>query len=254
MNRIKAASFHLVLSCIAFAAIVIIMRNLWFPAHHFSSSGGWQGLKIAATVDLILGPLLTFIVFNTSKSKKTIISDLIVIAIIQLIALAWGVATIYQQRPVALVFWEDSFFVVPAIAFKNQQVHDEFLAIFGDKQPVMIYAEKPNNSNQLKAIAERTARNNIPPYQQIDLYRPLQPNFNRIKSRQVDIENIISNNLEMKTDLFEILDKTKSKIDDFVYIPLLSKYGNIILMFNLKGEWINQIIVPLRDHCQSECE
>ena len=252
MTRIKAALSHLFVSSIVFTVIVFVLIVLWYPQPHFSASGGWQGLKIAACVDLILGPLLTFTVFNTDKSRKTIIGDLIVIAIIQFSALIWGVNTIYQQRPLAVVFWEDRFYTVPANELEDQGISKDFLTRFGQHypDPVMIYAEKPRDTDELKAIAERTAKNRIPPYQQLDLYRPIQPYFGVIKSRQLDIEEIISNNAEMKTYLFKILEKEQSNIEDYVYIPLLSKYRNIILMFNLKGEWVNQIIVPLKDDCK----
>lgn len=243
MTRIKAALSHLLISSIIFSAISFAMMFLWYPAPYFSASGGWQGIKIAAGVDLILGPLLTFIVFDTDKSKKIIIGDLTVIALMQFIALAWGVNTIYNQRPVAVVFWEDSFYTVPALAFTNQNIQIDTLEKFGRNYPVFIYAEKPHETVKLIEIANITANEKIPPYQQVNLYKTLPPNFSAIQAQQVDIHEIIEQNSEMKADLMAILTKTKHHIDDYVYIPLFSKYQNIILLFNQQGEWVNQIVV-----------
>ena len=121
MIRAKVALTHFLLSVVIFVVVVILLVFFWYPAPHFNASGGWQGLKIAASVDLVLGPLLTFIIFNLKKSKAKLTGDLIVIAIMQLGALVYGVTTIYQQRPVAVVFWDDSFYSVPASTFNNNE-------------------------------------------------------------------------------------------------------------------------------------
>ena len=104
MTRIKAALTPFLLSILIFLVVVILLVFFWYPAPYFNASGGWQGLKIAASIDLVLGPLLTFIIFNPKKRKTKLTGDLIVIAIMQLRALTYGVTTIFQQRLIAVVF------------------------------------------------------------------------------------------------------------------------------------------------------
>ena len=70
MTRLTAALAHFLLSLIVFLVVVIVLVLFWYPEPHFNASGGWQGLKIAASIDLILGPLLTFVIFNPKKSKS----------------------------------------------------------------------------------------------------------------------------------------------------------------------------------------
>jgi len=82
MTRLKAASAHFLLSLILFLAVITIVIFLWYPEPHFKVSGGWQGLKIVAMIDLVLGPLLTSIIFNTQKSKAKLMGDLSIIAIL----------------------------------------------------------------------------------------------------------------------------------------------------------------------------
>ncbi|NOT84281.1 MAG: hypothetical protein HOP02_05730, partial [Methylococcaceae bacterium] len=114
ITRTKASLIHFCISLAAFSIIFFILFTLWYPEPYFTASGGWQGLKIAASIDLVLGPLLTLIIYNPSKSTRELSLDLSVVACIQTAALIWGVMTIYNQRPVAVVYWEDSFFTVAA--------------------------------------------------------------------------------------------------------------------------------------------
>ncbi|WP_227523177.1 TfpX/TfpZ family type IV pilin accessory protein, partial [Psychrobacter sp. Sarcosine-3u-12] len=63
-------------------------------------------------VDLVLGPLLTFIIYK--KNKKTLIVDLTIIILLQLNALGYGVYTVYQARPVWIAYVVDRFELVRA--------------------------------------------------------------------------------------------------------------------------------------------
>ena len=247
MTRVSAAASHLLLSIIVFSIVIWLLVFYWYPAPHFSASGGWQGLKIVAGVDLILGPLLTLIIFDIKKSSNKLMGDLTVIAIMQFTALAWGMNTIYQQRPLAVVFWEDGFYSVPASALKNQIFNASDFNEEDAYQPPLIYAEKPNTTLGLKKMAEIIADDKVTPHHQVNLYRPLNKYFSEIKIFQVDIDEIINTNIEMKADLDVILADTNKTIDDYLYFPLHSKYLNIILLFGQRGQLQNYITVPLRE-------
>ena len=49
-------------------------------------------------VDIILGPILTFIIYQ--KNKKSLKFDLFIIACIQISAIGYGVYSMYGGRPV----------------------------------------------------------------------------------------------------------------------------------------------------------
>ncbi len=246
MGRTKASLSHFLVSLTIFTVVVLVLRNFWYPTPYFDASGGWQGLTIVAGIDLVLGPLLTFVVFNTKKSKRELVTDLSIIIIFQFAALAWGIHTIYQQRPVAVVFWENEFLSVPASALSNQDISTEILKPFGNQNPVLIYAEKPTTVEGLKKMTEIVIIQQLPPHHQVNLYQPFAPHFNDIKSFQVSIDEIITHNKQMKNGLEEILATRQSKIDDYEYYPLKSKYRNIILIFTHNGKLVEHLVVPLR--------
>ena len=63
-------------------------------------------------VDVILGPLLTFIVFN--PRKKSLVYDLAVIVMLQVAALIYGVNVMASARPAFVVYLNGAFEVVGA--------------------------------------------------------------------------------------------------------------------------------------------
>ena len=104
LSKSAAFSLHLALSLVIFSSLVAMMLLFWFPGELFFIDGGWQGLKLVAMVDLILGPALTLILYKPGKPK--LIFDMSLIAAIQIAALAYGFYTTHQQRTIALVFSE----------------------------------------------------------------------------------------------------------------------------------------------------
>ncbi|MEL7399989.1 MAG: hypothetical protein AAFN68_05375, partial [Pseudomonadota bacterium] len=92
LNRFQAFIIHLGLSLVIFAVLLLLIMQFWYPGFLFTTSGGWDAVRLIIGVDLILGPLLTLLVFNPNKASLK--KDLSVIALVQTLALAWGTHTI----------------------------------------------------------------------------------------------------------------------------------------------------------------
>lgn len=113
-GALQASAVHLIvtLAIAAFAAGLVFL--LWFPYPYPSLAGGRELFLLVVAVDVICGPLLTAVVFNRSKPRIELIRDLGFIAVIQLGALAYGLLTVWQARPLFLVMEVDRFKVVVA--------------------------------------------------------------------------------------------------------------------------------------------
>ncbi len=112
MSRWKASGIHLSISVIIALAVAAVMLFLWYPSPYFQSLGGKKLILIIIGVDVVVGPLLTWIIFK--PNKKGLKFDLSVIAVIQLVALTYGVNVLYQERPVFVVFVKDRFEIIAA--------------------------------------------------------------------------------------------------------------------------------------------
>lgn len=122
-ERFKASGIHLGISiCIAALAALVVFA-LWYPWPYREVSGGRDLFLLLISVDVILGPLITFGIFNLKKSRRELTTDLTVIGCVQLAALSYGLWTVAVARPVHLVFEFDRLRVVHAV-----DVPDELLA------------------------------------------------------------------------------------------------------------------------------
>lgn len=112
--RARASALHFCLSLVVAALGALLVFGLWYPWPYRVISGGQELFLLLTSVDVVLGPLLTFAVFDPAKGRRHLQRDLAVIVVLQLAALAYGLHTVYQVRPVALVFEVDRFRVVTA--------------------------------------------------------------------------------------------------------------------------------------------
>ena len=111
-SRWQAAGTHLLICVVIAAAVITVMLGVWYPGPLFEAAGGTGMLYILVCVDVILGPLLTLIVFKSGKRGMKF--DLTVIGLVQIAALAYGVHIVFLARPAFIVFVKDRFELVIA--------------------------------------------------------------------------------------------------------------------------------------------
>ena len=128
----KASGIHLAICGVIASFVLALMILVWYPAPYFQALGGQKIAMIVIVVDVIVGPLLTLIVYR--PMKKGLKFDLTVIALLQVGALAYGVSVLYQGRPVYVVFVKDRFDIVTAVDIDTDSLKkvtlDEFKSLF----------------------------------------------------------------------------------------------------------------------------
>lgn len=105
--RVRAFLVHLAVSIVVVLLGGGLVFSLWYPAPLREAVGAGEIFVLLLFVDAFLGPLLTLVVFKVGK--KTLVFDLVVIALIQLAALLYGFSTLADGRPAWLVFSVDRF-------------------------------------------------------------------------------------------------------------------------------------------------
>lgn len=112
--RLRAAGIHLGASLVVALLTAAVVLGVWYPYPHSEISGGRELFALVTSVDVVLGPLITLLVFDLSKGRSALARDLSVVALLQAAALAYGVYTTMEARPVAVVFEVDRFRVISA--------------------------------------------------------------------------------------------------------------------------------------------
>ena len=118
----QAAALHLLISGVIAGVVTALILLLWYPGQYAQIARGLKLIVLVVGVDIVLGPLLTLVVFNPVKSRTELVRDISVIAMLQLSALVYGAHTVFIARPVALVFEGSQFRLVSAAEVEQKEL------------------------------------------------------------------------------------------------------------------------------------
>ncbi|MES2684153.1 MAG: hypothetical protein V4650_11600 [Pseudomonadota bacterium] len=170
--KLKALSVHLTISLVLVGIALALMLLQWFPPPLFTTDGGGLGLKLLILVDLVLGPVLTFIVFNPAKGKRQLTFDLGVIAVFQLAAFGYGLWNIHGVRVQTLAFHEGQFHSVTASRYAEQEIAADGWQRLGSDAPYMVNTREPETGEEGAGVAAYGFMSAIEPYELHFLYEP----------------------------------------------------------------------------------
>lgn len=114
-TRIRATAIHLIASFLVCLLAATLVFFIWYPYPYSKLSGGTNLFQLLTVVDMLLGPLLTLVIFDSAKPRSELRRDVGCVVVLQLAALSYGLWTVAVARPVYLVFEMDRFRVVHAI-------------------------------------------------------------------------------------------------------------------------------------------
>ena len=112
MNRFQASAIHFSISLCVAALVGVLIYFVWYPHPYFQVAGGSALMVLIMGVDIVLGPLLTLVVYRAGK--KGLAFDLACIGLLQAGAFFYGLTVIAQARPVFIVAVIDRFIPVYA--------------------------------------------------------------------------------------------------------------------------------------------
>ena len=222
---------HLGLSSLAVGVLAVLMIQLWYPPPFFMFDGGWQVLRIVLLVDVVVGPLLTLVVFN--RSKPELKRDLTIIGAVQIAAFAYGAWVMHAYRPAYIVFAERAFYSVhwPDIrrATRDTAAVERLATGRHGPAPVVVIA---SIDQRRKIYADMSAGGpSITNYG--DFYRALDVvTFEQIARGPVDIESVARGDASVAAELARVRTAHPLPRDRLVFVPLDCRYGLIMLVFD----------------------
>ncbi len=160
--RVKAFGVHFSISVFFITLFLLAVFYIWYPYPFNEFYSTWDVIKIVAGVDVILGPLLTFVVFNKLKNPVALKRDLSIIVFVQVVALAWGVHITYSARPALLVFSNSAFFVFSKNEIDVSKLkYKELEPLFYESLQIA-YLKPPENAEEYQRIVMDIAQNGSP--------------------------------------------------------------------------------------------
>jgi hypothetical protein len=119
--RLKAFGLHLLASTVALSSILGTLYLGWYH---------WPGWRLADVVhvflvmvgvDVVVGPLLTFVIARSTKPRRELARDIAMIVTVQLVALVYGTVSLWHGRPLYYAFSENVLQLVQAYDIDAQE-------------------------------------------------------------------------------------------------------------------------------------
>lgn len=236
MTRWKASAIHLGISAAIGAAIVAAMLLVWYPEPLFTAMGGNTVVMILVAVDVVLGPLITLIVFNPKKALTLIRLDLAVIAMVQLAALAYGISVVATARPVYVVFTVDRFDVVAANEIRAGELarvtDDRFKGIPWGKPRTIAVKSPTNPDEQVRVIQSALRGADLQTFPQY--YVPYEDLAREALRRSRPLERLRKGHPDAAGDIDATLARLGRTLADTNYLPLKGRARDFSVLLDAK--------------------
>lgn len=153
-NRYQAFAVHMAISLVIFFILLVCITQYWYPGILFDTGNGWKAIGMIVGIDLVLGPLLTFIVFNHNKNSLKF--DLAIIALVQTAALVYGTWTIHSSRPLAIAYINKSFITFYANAENAEEIKNTVINLKTHQLFYVFDDNKPSNTINAEQLVPYT--------------------------------------------------------------------------------------------------
>ena len=228
-NKLKASLIHFGLSILLVGLSMGSIIFFFFPSLFISVSDFKEVASIIIAVDLILGPLLTFVVFQ--PKKKSLKFDLAVIAVIQLSALIYGAYALYQIHPVYITFNIDRFTLISARDAEPEKAQHNEYKVSKLSAGKMAFAKMPEDINKKNNLILIAANGGEDLDKREEYYEPVNENISSIIARSLDPKLIFANEDSKKKEK-NFYEKYQDNLNEFAYLPLNSDKKDAIIVLD----------------------
>lgn len=235
MTRWKAFGIHLGISAAIGAAAAALVALVWYPPPLLHATGSDRFLMILIGVDVVVGPLLTLLVFKAGK--KSLRFDLSVIALLQLAALAYGLWTAVSSRPVFLVEAVDRITLVRA----NLVLDDDLAQARANGRgfdrlswtgPVLVGSRMPDDPKERNELTMKALEGAKPLEERPQFYVPYDEESKALLTRAKPLPPLYPRSPTAMREIEAIAESSGESIDALVYVPLETGKDDIAVVLS----------------------
>lgn len=243
MNRWQAFAIHLACSTLVAGSLLAVLYFLWYPGPLFVAGGMVLLAALIVGIDIVLGPLLTLLVFKPGKPSLKF--DLAVIVLLQLSALMYGINVATQSRPAWLVASPQRFTVVHANELESDPTPNGDYARPGWTGARLVAADLPTLPEQRNALTFAVLGGAPDIEYRPGLYRPYEEVAARMHETGQPLSRLIQAHPDAEESLRSWLAGHGEGLADTArYHPLFTRTGEIVMFLGPDGALIGPYPLP----------
>jgi hypothetical protein len=232
-SAIRPAIIHFLISCVVAITAAALVFGVWFPGAYRDMAGGTELFALLICVDIVCGPILTFVLFNPGKKKRELWIDIGLVIVIQVTALIYGLWTVWQVRPLYLPHEFDRFKVVSLIDLRGASTDHLLLQL----QPSFFTGPKQVALREPKDVEEKSkilfeALNGGADYgERPDFYRPFD---DAAALKTLDRAKLVKDFLirypHQQSRISDLARKLNQPLDKMKYLPISARHDWIAVL------------------------
>lgn len=231
MTRTRAALIHFGFSALVGLAFAAVLAFAWYPGPLFTSGGAARLASIVVTVDVVLGPLLTFVVYRAGK--RGLRFDLTVIVTLQVLALAYGAHAAFVSRPVFIAVTPYSAQVMHANEIVFEPVPRPPYDRLPFSGPVTVWVPPPSDPEERAAMLDSVLSGGADVEARPAYYHYLEEADEAFWARLRPLAELISYHPEEERRVMRWLARRGApSIDGLHYLPLFTRQGEIVMVID----------------------
>jgi hypothetical protein len=225
-EKVRAFAIHFLVTLTLAACAAALVFLIWFPDPFAAMLGGTKLFGILLMCDLGLGPLTSFIIYNSKKSRRALLFDYTIVGIVQLGAFIYGLHAVANTRPVYIAYVKDRLEVVSA-----DEIDDADLAqgAAGYRErprwrPQLVGTQAPQDPQErakvLFSAMEGKDYSVLPAY-----YVPYEQNLAEIKQRSLPVSELEKRHPEAKPLVATAKTQIRMPIEKLAWVPVKHRRG-----------------------------
>jgi hypothetical protein len=189
-------------------------------------------------VDLVIGPSLTFLIFNTAKSRRELFLDFSLIALIQAAALGYGLYNVEQKRIWVIALQDDTFHAVSGDTYKSQTVPAGQWSQYGTHPPYWVLVRTPKNPDEVAGVGAYAMIEGLDSFQIQYLYEPLSQHLDAI---QQSSHTAPTKNGDAAVSDLELQTYKTQHPEALYFIKHQGYFRDAVLAFDAQGRYVGAV-------------
>ena len=223
--RVYLFIWHLLVSAMVALGVAFLVFWLWFPYPYGQMTRGLNLFLLIIAVDVVCGPLITLVLANPKKSKRELMLDLSLVALIQFGALAYGMYKLEEARPVLISFERDRMALIVKSEIDWQDIDNAPTEL----QKVPLVGVKHTGIRRAKSEAEffesvNLGMEGIEPSVRPSWWIAYSEVLSEVKEKMHSMNTIDDSKLDTQQSniLNKAIKKTGKTKDELFYLPFVS--------------------------------
>lgn len=245
-ERLIACTIHFLVTLLIAAISASIIFFVWFSDTLASIMGGKELFMLVVACDLLLGPVISLVIFDSRKSKKNLVFDYTVIGAVQLAALMYGVSVVAASRPVFVAFNVDRLEIATAFEIEDSDLAAGIEEQFQTKSwlgPRLVFILQPTNIKEkndllFSSLAGKSG-SLMPKY-----YRAYSSAREQILNRSRTLDILLKDSGEMRMEIEAAIAQTGKKDQDLRWLLVQHRFGFAVALTDAQtGEPIKYVAI-----------